>query len=94
MQTVDRRSADNTPMKDTPAEDLSYSDAVRELEDILAKIEDAEIDVDQLSDHVGRAAQLLKLCRQRIGRAEMQVRDVLKDMEEDDPWTSGAQSEN
>ncbi len=66
----------------TPVENLSYAEAISELETILSQIEDAQIDVDTLSSKVERAASLLKVCRQRLVKAETQVKTVLADMEE------------
>lgn len=44
----------------------SYTEAVEELEAILAAIEDENVDVDELADHVTRAAALIEFCRDRI----------------------------
>jgi exodeoxyribonuclease VII small subunit len=64
-----------------PLEHLSYAEAVAELEAILKRIETADIDVDTLSTAVERAAELLKLCRARIEKAETRVVQVLSDIE-------------
>lgn len=60
---------------------LSYAEAVEELETILARIEGAEVDVDVLSANVERAAELLRLCRSRIHKAELRIRNVLEGLE-------------
>ena len=67
-------------------EPVAYSEAVRELDQILQRIEVADIDVDSLSSEVERAAFLLRICRQRITRAETRIKDVLTDMEEEARW--------
>ena len=64
-------------------EEITYAQAVDELERILGEIEDAHVDVDTLSAKVERAAFLLKLCQSRLTKAETQVRNVLAEMEEE-----------
>ena len=64
-------------------EEISYAQAIDELERILGEIEEAHVDVDTLSTKVERAAFLLKLCRNRLVKAETQVKNVLAEMEEE-----------
>jgi len=64
-------------------EAVRYRDAVEELKAILAGIEGDDVDIDELSEKVERAAELIRLCRGRIERTEMKVRRVLDDL--DDP---------
>ncbi len=61
-------------------EELRYSDAIDELRQILQGIENEEIDLDELSAHVERAALLIRTCRDRIQHTEMRVRRVLEDL--------------
>ena len=71
--------------KDPPlptAEELPYGDAVDELKEILQGIENEEVDLDQLSAQVERAALLIRTCRDRIERAEMRVRKVLSTLDD------------
>ena len=49
------------------AEELSYADALTELDDILNELEAVDVDVDRLAERVSRAAELIALCRDRIG---------------------------
>lgn len=64
-------------------DEISYTQAIDELEQILSEIEDTHVDVDTLSVKVERAAFLLKLCRGRLTKAETQVKNVLAEMEEE-----------
>ena len=63
--------------------ELSFSEAMEELESVLRRIEGDEIDVDQLGRELGRAAQLLEVCRKKIRRAEVEVRQIVEQIEED-----------
>lgn len=57
--------------------DIQYSKALEKLEDIIKRIENEEIDVDELSEKVREAAALIKVCRDKITKAELEVKDVV-----------------
>lgn len=57
--------------------DLKYSKAVKKLDEILAKIETEQIDVDELADNVKEAVNLLKVCKNKIEKAQMEVKKVV-----------------
>lgn len=65
---------------DKPAE-TTFTDAIRELEAVLAKIEDDSLDIDQLAAELERAAKLLELCRAKIRKAELEVAEVVQKLE-------------
>ncbi len=70
------------------SDELSFSEAMAELEGILKGVEDEEIDIDVLGQELGRAAVLLELCRDKIRRAEVEVTQIVQSLqtgsEEDD----------
>jgi len=59
----------------------SYSEAAARLEEILGKIEDGEVDIDELSGLVEEAAGLVRLCRGKIQAAETQVKTITEQLE-------------
>ena len=61
--------------------DLKYSKAVEKLEEIISKIENEAIDVDELSAKVKEAVSLIKTCKGKIEKAELEVKQVVKDFE-------------
>lgn len=65
------------------SEQIAYSDAVTELEQILAGLDNDEIDVDVLAERVRRAAELIRLCRERITGARLEVERVVLELEAD-----------
>jgi exodeoxyribonuclease VII small subunit len=60
---------------------LGYADALAELEGILADLEDDGIDIDLLGEKVARATALIRLCRDRITSARVQVERVVADLD-------------
>jgi len=63
------------PRKNHDAE-TGYEEAVSELEEILAELSDDDIDVDHLAERVKRATELVKICRDRIAAARLEVKDI------------------
>lgn len=61
---------------------ISYNEAMAEVEEILEKIENEELDVDELAEKVKRVAFLLKTCKEKLLKTNEQVEQVLKEMEE------------
>ena len=61
--------------------DIGYGEALAELEGILDEIEDDAVDVDVLAARVKRAAELLRVCRDRIASARVEVTQIVADLE-------------
>ena len=61
-----------------------YADAFEELQAILADLERGEIDVDDLSIKVKRAAELIAFCRKRLADAEVEVKKVVDEVGKDE----------
>ena len=62
--------------------DLTYSQALNELEKIVADIESEEVDVDLLAEKIKRASFLITFCKGKLRTAEDEVKKVLSEMEE------------
>lgn len=60
----------------------SYNDAIEKLRNIVAEIEAGELDVDVLSDKVAEASRLVKLCKEKLFKADEEVRNILDSLEE------------
>ena len=60
-----------------PVGDIGYADAMAELDEILAELDDDGIDIDVLSERVERAATLIAVCRGRITAAQAKVADIV-----------------
>ena len=61
---------------------ISYNQAMTEIEEILEKIENEELDVDELAEKVKRVSVLLKICKDKLHKTNEQVEQVLKEMED------------
>ncbi|RUT73550.1 exodeoxyribonuclease VII small subunit [Ancylomarina longa] len=61
---------------------ISYREAITEIEETIASIENEELDVDDLSEKVKRVSELLVFCKEKLYNTEQEVEKILKDMEE------------
>ena len=64
------------------AKKAGYREAMAEIEDILEKIENEELDVDELAEKVKRVSTLLKFCKDKLTKTNEQVEQILKEMED------------
>lgn len=64
-------------------EEPTYGRAAERLEQILAKIEEGQVDIDELSGLVEEAARLITLCRDKIQSAEVKVKTITEQLERD-----------
>ncbi len=58
-------------------EKINYDASVAEIEEILEKIEEGDLGVDELAEKVERVSKLLKLCRDRLQSTEEQINKIL-----------------
>ncbi len=57
--------------------EVKYSKSIKKLEEIIEKIESEEIDVDELSGSVKEAVSLIKTCKNKIEKAELEVKKAV-----------------
>jgi len=57
---------------------LSYTEALSKLEEIVEQIEDDSIMLDTLTEKVAQANELIKYCEAKLRTIEGDVREVLK----------------
>ena len=60
-----------------------YSKSLQKLESIIEKIENEEIDIDELSVKVKEAVELIKVCKSKIEKAELDVKTVVQGFQEE-----------
>lgn len=61
---------------------ISYNQAIGELEIILSDIEGAELDVDELISKLKRASDLVKYCKKKLHTTEEELNKIMIDLEE------------
>jgi exodeoxyribonuclease VII small subunit len=63
------------------SDNLSYTAAFEELQKIVSEIEQGTISVDELSEKVKRASQLIKICKSKLINTEEDVNEILKELD-------------
>ncbi|MGM9758686.1 MAG: exodeoxyribonuclease VII small subunit [Parabacteroides sp.] len=59
----------------------SYKEAIEKLRRIVAEIEQGDLDVDVLSDKVKEATRLIQVCKDKLFKADEEVKKVLEELE-------------
>jgi len=60
---------------------ISYSEAINEIEEILRIIENNDADVDLLTEKVKRACFLIKYCKNKLHNTETEVEKLFKELD-------------
>ena len=64
-----------------PVKEMTYTQAVTELEEILRMLQSENCYIDQLTAYTRRATELLKDCRSRLTATDEELRSILADLE-------------
>ena len=59
--------------------DMKYEEALGRLEDIVAKMEDGKLDIDGLATQLKTAQQLIKLCKDKLTKADREIKKILEE---------------
>lgn len=59
----------------------TYEQAVKRLEEIVTKIESGELDIDSLGEQLKEAQKLIKLCRDKLYKADSEIKKMLEEGE-------------
>jgi len=54
-----------------------YEEAYAELQAIVRKMENDELDIDQMAEQLKRAQQLIKLCRDKLTKTDEEIKKIL-----------------
>lgn len=67
-----------------PIQDLSYDEAVAELQHILGQMQGNQLGIDDLANQLQRASALLEFCQAKLTKTEAEVQAVLERLGLDD----------
>ena len=59
-------------------EKLNYEDALKQLQEIVNKLENKEIKLDELSISVKEAKRLVDYCRDKLDKTEEEIRRIIE----------------
>lgn len=60
-------------------EELKYEEAMATLEQIVARMENNELDLDTMSEQLKKAQRLIKLCKDKLTKTDQEIRKLLNE---------------
>lgn len=69
-------------MEFKPVNQLTYNQAVAELDSILRAMQSDNCDIDSLATYTRRAAELIRECRKRLTATDEELKSILADLEQ------------
>jgi len=64
--------------------ELTYKQALEELENILQELENEDVDVDKMSSMVKRAMELIQFCKSKLMKTKEDVENAIKMVEKNE----------
>lgn len=61
------------------AKEIKYEEALNQLEDIVSKMENEELDIDELTTELKQAQKLVKLCKDKLTKTDKEIKTILKE---------------
>ena len=58
----------------------TYAASMKELEEILQKIQSPDCDIDKLSAYTSRALELLKFCKEKLTKTDEEIKKSLEEL--------------
>ena len=58
-------------------QEIKYEAAFAELQSIVRRMENDELDIDQMSEQVKRAQQLIKICKDKLTKTDEEIKKIL-----------------
>nr|WP_308533012.1 exodeoxyribonuclease VII small subunit [uncultured Prevotella sp.] len=58
---------------------INYEEAVKQLEEIVEKMESGELDLDSMTTQLKKAQELVKLCKNRLMQTDKDIQGLLED---------------
>ncbi|MBM3159807.1 MAG: exodeoxyribonuclease VII small subunit [Bacteroidetes bacterium] len=60
--------------------EITYTEAFEELKEIVNRMEEGSVNLDELSTYVKRASELIQICKSKLHETEQDVNKILKDL--------------
>ena len=60
-------------------ENLSFEESLEKLEEIVNKLENGDVPLDDAIDEFNKAMQLVKICNQKLNSAEEAIAKIVED---------------
>ena len=61
------------------AKEMKYEEALSQLDDIVSKLENEELAIDELTTELKQAQKLVKLCKDKLTKTDKEIKTILKE---------------
>ena len=61
-------------------ENITYTEAFEQLQNIVKQMENADISVDDLSENIKTATKLIKICKYKLTKTEEEVNKTISEL--------------
>lgn len=58
--------------------ELKYEDALRQIEQIVEKLENNELDIDTMGEQLKTAQKLIRLCKDKLTKTDDEIKKILE----------------
>lgn len=58
--------------------EMKYEDAMRQIEEIVEKLENNELDIDTMGKQLKTAQKLIKLCKDKLTKTDNEIKKILE----------------
>ncbi|MBQ7150333.1 MAG: exodeoxyribonuclease VII small subunit [Prevotella sp.] len=58
--------------------EMKYEDAMRQIEEIVEKLENNELDIDTMGEQLKTAQKLIKLCKDKLTKTDNEIKKILE----------------
>lgn len=57
---------------------ITYEEVVKQLEDIVGKMEDDNLDIDKMTSELKEAKELIKFCKDKLTKTDSEIKEILE----------------
>ncbi len=58
-------------------EKINYEQTMKRIEEIAGKMENGQLGIDELADHLKEAQKLIKLCKDKLTKTDEEIKKLL-----------------
>ena len=59
---------------------MTYAQAVRELEEIVRKMQSNDCEIDHLYEYATRSIELIQICKEKISKTDDELKKLLEEL--------------
>lgn len=72
-----------TETENTSSDNLSYTQAIAELEQLVACLQNPQCEIDKLREYTARALQLIQYCKTKLSETDNDLKKLLEELSQD-----------